>query len=599
MKLFSPWAFWFLSLIPIVVIMYILKQRFEEKEVSSIKLWKQVLKDIEVNTPWQKLKKNILLFLQLLLIILLIFTLADPLLTKGGRAYTKLILVIDNSGSMNTKEDGVSRLELAKRQAEAEIKNSSKDTQVTIITVGNHSKIEVAGIVDKSSAISQLRAINSSKSTGSISDALSLVEALSKDTQAYKAVFYTDSDIMINNINGEVVNFSGENINVSLDYLSHSITDKGIRALLRVSNRSDKDLTREVSLFSGDRLLDVIKVELEPNKTNTVYFDEQIDFTNNIYAELTEQDVLTDDNIIYDVVKSTKPKKVLLVTKQNVFIEKALIPIKGIELYKSNPDEYTDEDFDLYIFDGNYPDKLPDTGNILLVNPPQDNSLVDVFEDIEGGVCDVKLHPVTKYMDNAYFVVSAIKSIEVPYWASVLINIGENPAVIVGEYKGRNVAVIAFDLHNTDFALTPEYPIFMHNLMEYLVNISINSNTKYFCGEAIPLSLYAETQKAQIIAPSGKVYEIGLKYPILPFEETIEQGIYKINQNVNGKASESVFAVNFPAEQEAGENIELLQNSDKASIEETVQTGRRIQIILLLMVILLVSIEWVVYTSAY
>ena len=58
MKLFAPWALWFMGSIPIIIMMYILKQKFEEREISSVYLWQQVLKDIEVNTPWQKLKKN-------------------------------------------------------------------------------------------------------------------------------------------------------------------------------------------------------------------------------------------------------------------------------------------------------------------------------------------------------------------------------------------------------------------------------------------------------------------------------------------------------------------------------------------------------------
>lgn len=56
MTLFSPWALWFLALIPLVILMYILKQKFEEREISSTYLWHQVLKDMEVNTPWQRLK---------------------------------------------------------------------------------------------------------------------------------------------------------------------------------------------------------------------------------------------------------------------------------------------------------------------------------------------------------------------------------------------------------------------------------------------------------------------------------------------------------------------------------------------------------------
>jgi len=93
MKLFSPWALWFLSFMPLVVLMYILKQKFEEQQIGSIYLWQQVLKDIEVNTPWQKLKKNLLLLLQLLCILLLVFALSDPYIFTGGGMYSNLVIV--------------------------------------------------------------------------------------------------------------------------------------------------------------------------------------------------------------------------------------------------------------------------------------------------------------------------------------------------------------------------------------------------------------------------------------------------------------------------------------------------------------------------
>ena len=60
MKLFSPMALWFLILIPILILLYILKQRFEERQVPSLYLWQQILMDTEATSPFQKLKRNIL-----------------------------------------------------------------------------------------------------------------------------------------------------------------------------------------------------------------------------------------------------------------------------------------------------------------------------------------------------------------------------------------------------------------------------------------------------------------------------------------------------------------------------------------------------------
>jgi len=56
-----------------IVAMYILRLRREERTVSSTFLWNQLVRDVEANAPWQRLRHNWLLWLQLLIALLLAF----------------------------------------------------------------------------------------------------------------------------------------------------------------------------------------------------------------------------------------------------------------------------------------------------------------------------------------------------------------------------------------------------------------------------------------------------------------------------------------------------------------------------------------------
>jgi Ca-activated chloride channel family protein len=56
---------------PIIVAMYLLKLRRENRRVSSTFLWQRIVRDVEANAPWQKLRRNLLLLLQLLVLALL------------------------------------------------------------------------------------------------------------------------------------------------------------------------------------------------------------------------------------------------------------------------------------------------------------------------------------------------------------------------------------------------------------------------------------------------------------------------------------------------------------------------------------------------
>ena len=67
------------ALIPIIAL-YFLKLKREQRVVPSTLLWKKVIDDMQVNAPFQRLKYSLLLLLQLLLIALMGFALAQPIL---------------------------------------------------------------------------------------------------------------------------------------------------------------------------------------------------------------------------------------------------------------------------------------------------------------------------------------------------------------------------------------------------------------------------------------------------------------------------------------------------------------------------------------
>ncbi|HEY4260851.1 MAG TPA: BatA domain-containing protein, partial [Schlesneria sp.] len=52
-------AWWFLLLIPLIIF-YFLKLRRPRMEIPSLALWRQVVNDQRVNSPFQKFKRNLL-----------------------------------------------------------------------------------------------------------------------------------------------------------------------------------------------------------------------------------------------------------------------------------------------------------------------------------------------------------------------------------------------------------------------------------------------------------------------------------------------------------------------------------------------------------
>lgn len=182
--------------VPSLIILYFLKLRRKDVEVSTTLLWKKAIQDLQANAPFQKLRRNLLLFLQLLMLAAALFALAQPQSRIDTQAAARHVIMIDRSASMNAIDGdptgvydapGMTRLEAAKRRAIAEIEGLREPSAWDREATGDQAMViafdaAAAEIVerftgDKALLIAAINRIEATDTPGAIGEAFRLAQA--------------------------------------------------------------------------------------------------------------------------------------------------------------------------------------------------------------------------------------------------------------------------------------------------------------------------------------------------------------------------------------------------------------------------------------
>jgi len=182
--------------VPALIILYFLKLRRRDMEVSTTLLWKKAIQDLQANAPFQKLRNNILLFLQLLVLAAVLMAIGQPELRGEGKTNARHIILIDNSASMNATDGepvpsgapegatGASRLEAAKTRALKLVEAlkepglfDDKGEDAMVIAFNTSAQVLQTFTTSKSDLKNAIESIKPSDAPGSLERCWALAEA--------------------------------------------------------------------------------------------------------------------------------------------------------------------------------------------------------------------------------------------------------------------------------------------------------------------------------------------------------------------------------------------------------------------------------------
>ncbi len=553
MNFLAPLAFFFAVTIPVVILFYLLKRRRVVRVVPSTLLWQKFLAETQASAPFQKLRKNWLLILQILLLVLAVLALSRPYLagkSSGGRL---VVVILDASASMQATDEAPTRFAKARADALKLVDALHDEDRMVVLEVGANTEVKQSATSEKAALRRALNGIEARDTPTRLKEALKLAETLVQKEARPEVHLFSDGAV------GGLEDFESTGLPLVFHQVGRRANNVAITALdvrsnpenplqravfANIVNYSTNSQTLTLEFLAGGEIKEVKPLTLAPGETSPQVFITTQERDGVFEVRMDARDDLLLDNRAAVVSLLPQPTRVLLVSVGNRLLEKALRAATGVDLSIARSLDGTESSFDIVVLDGVLPERWPE-GNLLIFNVAPPAWFPSVGRQSTPAIVDWKgNHPLLRFVsfDNVQIAESLV--VKTPPWGLSLVESPQSPLVIAGETGRQRVAWVGFDSLGSTWPLRFSFPIFIANAVEWLSPSAINaSQLTVRSGEPFRLALAEKTTGAVITTPDGSKVTV----PVDPargevlFGATARQGIYRLQAGTN----EVSFCVNL------------------------------------------------------
>ena len=446
MTFLTPGFAWgFLSL-ALITALYLLRRRYLPRQVPSTFLWQRSLKDTEANRPFQRLRKNLMLPLQLLAAACLVLALMQPV-TGGGTA-GKTVLILDLSASMEAKSGGITRLELAKQEARKRLRQLPAGEEVTILGAGEEVRQVLLSSRDPEEAERALDTLEAGRGGAEIDKAVSLARAVCREGETGGDILVI-SDTLIPPAGVSAVNVGQGAENRAVISLTAEMEG---RAWARLANYGEACTVTVVCRADG-ALCGAQEVEMPAGETTGLGWSLP-EGTKRVTVTIREADALAADNELEALVVRSRNVTVAL-TADSLFLESALKARGNLTVLRADEGNLENTPADLYIM-GDDPIRFT-------LHPGESAITAGEEKSSESGT-------VTRTGDHPLINGLSLKNVALRSYRpltggeAVLRADGD---VVLAAAPGE--VVLGISLRNTNLALKYDFPILIQNILNRLL----------------------------------------------------------------------------------------------------------------------------------
>lgn len=595
----TGWQWMLLALIPpATVLLYFLKLKRVPLEVPSTYLWHKTIEDLHVNSLWQKLRQNILLFLQLLLLLLAILALLRPSWQGSQLTDERYVFLIDTSASMSAVDVEPTRLEAAKQQLIQLIDQELRPGSVAmVISFSDRAIVEQPFTNNRNLLKRKIAAIMPTQRGSELDEALRVAAGLAnpgrsgtedRDVAAAKAMpatlvilsdgkYRASPNFAMGNLKAQYVSIGKtEATNVGIVAFSSAANPERpeqTQLFGRIQNFGSEDatLTANLVLYNPNRhLLDAAQVTIPPSGTSGVEFTIDTIEDGELRLELDHKDAFPLDNVAFVALNPRQKAQVLVVTPRNDALETVLATEFAAKLADSrieNPDYLKSDSYraeaeagiwDLIIFDRCQPESMPRSNTYFIGSlPPDDRWSVAATEELPQIIDTDQAHPLMRFVElgDLRWIVESTP-LNVPTGGSVLIESHVGVLLAIAPREGFEDLVQGFSIvdtddegarySNTDWPIRVSFPVFIGNVLSYSGGSGFESAQEYVSpGQPVTLKTVEAAEEVIVQNPTGQ----RVRVPRGPsntyiYGQADAVGVYQVEDS-SDSGSNQRFAVNL------------------------------------------------------
>ncbi len=617
MSFASPAFFWvLLSLIPLIAI-YFLKVKPTVKPTTAFFLWEDIFQEKKATSLFQRFRDLLSLLLMVMAFLAIVFALVRP--DFSGDNQKDLVLLIDNSASMNTIDGGSTRLQQAKRIASQIVQGLNGTQRCSIATVSNEAvfysnltdnprllldsiaKIQPSSFTSNATVLRQFQFLKdselSSRDTENDNDA-------SQHSNNFRVILISDGclgPVLTQNeteapfdgieffkvgtsnpgnagiVACDMQRLPGGNDRVGVFYQIHSTFSETVDAELILSHGTKDTLVKLLPLQLKPGVNDAEVFELENAASGKWFLDLQLN---------EKPDSLVDDNVAFMALPPRRPIPISVISEDRFFYENCVLAFSQANGLLTLVPGDSDPQPQLVIGTGRLPIAEESTSSLLIFQPTGESPW---WSEV-GPEIDVVLprtldesHPVIRHLDPTLLPFVGAKRLTVPSGAEVLVEAEDGtPLIFRATSAGRSALVVNLDPLASDFYLSAWFPVLVYSATVHLAGRSETIRSSYPAGQFVTIPGVQSGQATVVMQPDDSRTDTTEKV----FGPLRQTGFYNLkNEGGDWQVASSLLSVTETD----------VDNSDVRDSRQPVNRGLSPALWMTLLAILVVVAESILY----